>query len=406
MMSFHSARARHSSAKGKSPKAKWAHTLGVVAGLLVFTSAAASQPQPNLRLLSAPHLPAWAAVSLSGSKAQAGQESPGSVSGTILSKGGSPIAGAMVTLTHRTGLAEQQAVSDDSGTFSFVNVAPGPFALSIKAPPFATQTYSGVLATGQNYVVPPIVLVLQTITTTVVVEPPTIMAEREVKSEEHQRVLGIVPNFYVTYTPHPVPLDFAQKLDLAWKSVTDPVTVLGVAGAAGFEQGKNWFRTYGQGAQGYGRRFGATYGDVFIGTFLDSAIMPTLLKQDPRYFYKGKGSWKSRLWYALTRSIVVKGDNGHWQPNYSVFLGSLATAGIANAYRPPRDQNVGFAFKAAGARMAETALANVFEEFFSRKLTPSLSHRNKASGKDYEAVSARCLSGRVPGQIGRGSSPH
>ena len=364
------------------PKAKWVLIVGAVACLLTFASPAASQGAACLRLSPPRFAVPGLSVGLPGLPAEASQESLGSISGTITSNEGNPIVGAEVTLTRGNQSTKQQIVSDDDGNFFFTNVVAGPFQLTITAPPFENQTYSGVLAAGQHELVPPIVLVLATVTTVVTVFPPAVEAAHEVKAEEKQRVLGFIPNFYVSYAPNPVPLSFKQKLDLAWKSTTDPITIGGVGVAAGIEQSKNWFSAYGQGAQGYGKRFGAAYSDVFIGTFLDTAVFPALLKQDPRYFYKGTGSWKSRLWYALSRSVIIKGDDGHWQPNYSTFLGSLATAGIANAYRTPKDQNVGFTFEAAGIRLAEAAFADVFEEFLSRKLTPSLSRHDKSrSGK-------------------------
>lgn len=356
----------------KSTKAQWIRFLGAVVGILLFASVAAAQRKASPPLL--PPLPVFpsATLRLSGSQTQPHEESPGSISGSLVAEGGSPVSGAQVALTRGFQSPVRRAVSSNAGTFSFSNVGAGPFELIVTADPFGTKTYSGVLKAGQKLVVPPITLVLQTVTTTVVVAPPEVIAQRQVKAEEHQRVFGFVPNFYVTYSAHPVPLDFKQKLNLAWKSVKDPITLLAIAGASGFAQERNWYSSYGQGAQGYGKRFAATYGTAAIGTFLDSVIMPTIFRQDPRYIYKGKGSWGSRLFYALSRSVMEKGDNGHWQPNYSAFFGSLATSGIADSYHPARDRTVGFAFEVAGARMAEVALANVFEEFFSRKLTPSL----------------------------------
>lgn len=170
----------------------------------------------------------------------------------------------------------------------------------------------------------------------------------------------------------------AQVVELARKTSVDPITVAGAAIGAGIEQERNWYRAYGQGTRGYAKRFGATYGNVADGLFLGSAVMPTLLKQDPCYFYKGTGRWSSRLCYALSGSLVTKGDNGHSQPNYSDFLGNLEAAGIACSYRPAKNRNVGFVFQAAGIGVAESALLNVFQEFVSRKLTPTLSRHNTA----------------------------
>lgn len=406
-MGFCDSEARYCSALSTPPKAKWVCILGVVAGFLVFASPAASQEEPRLCLASPSCLAAGSPPALPVFQPQASQQSPGRISGTISSKEGNPIVGAEVTLTRGNQSAKQQALSDDDGNFSFANVGPGPFQLDIMAPPFESQTYSDVLAAGQNYFVPLIVMPLATVTTVVTVYPPDVEAAHEVKAQEQQRVLGFIPNFYVSYAPNPVPLNFKQKLDLAWKSSTDPITIGSVAAGAGIEQAKNWFSAYGQGAQGYGKRLGAAYGDVFIGTFLGSAVFPALLKQDPRYFYKGTGSSKSRIWYALTRSVITKGGNGRWQPNYSNFLGNLAASGIENAYRTPKDQRVGFAFQSAGIRVAETAFANVFQEFFSRKLTPILSHRDKTRDPEARESAKRAASpGDSLDRFAAGNSPN
>jgi hypothetical protein len=346
--------------------------LGVVAGLLLFASVAAAHQAFNLVSLPVLRVSPRAGAPLSGSQTQPNQESAGTITGSLNAEGGSPVSGAQVVLTRGFNSPELRATSGDSGSFSFANVPPGPFELIITAEAFATQTYSGVLDPGQNLVVPAITLSLQTVTTTVIVSPPEVIAERQVKTELHQRVLGFVPNFYVTYSSNPVPLNFKQKVQLGWKSITNPMTVLALGGASGIAQARDWYSSYGQGAQGLGKRFAASYGTAAIGTFLDDVFMPTIFRQDPRYIYKGTGSWGSRLFYALSRAVLEKGDNGHWEPNYSGFLGSLGTAGISEAYYPARDRTAGYAFKVAGVRLAEIAVANVFEEFFSRRLTPSL----------------------------------
>jgi hypothetical protein len=108
------------------------------------------------------------------------------------------------------------------------------------------------------------------------------VAEEQIKDEEKQRVLGVVPNFYVTYTSGAVPLTPKQKFKLAGKTAVDPFTLVFVGGFAGIEQAQNRFSGYGQGAQGYAKRFGARYADTVTGTFIGGAILPSLLKQDPR----------------------------------------------------------------------------------------------------------------------------
>jgi hypothetical protein len=142
---------------------------------------------------------------------------------------------------------------------------------------------------------------------------------------------------------------------------------------AGGQQADNSFPGYGQGAAGYARRLGAAYGDQFIGTFVSSAILPSILKQDPRYFYKGTGTVKSRILYALERSVVTRGDNGRTQPDYSGILGSLATGAISNLYYPEGSQH-GFDTLLTNTLIGigTSAGVNLLQEFVFPKWTPKL----------------------------------
>jgi hypothetical protein len=268
--------------------------------------------------------------------------------------------------------------SNESGQFFFANIAPGPFQVTITATGFKTQAYPGTVRAGENCVVPQIALALATETTQVRVGPQ--IAEEQVKQEEKQRVLGVIPNFYVSYIPDPVPLAPKQKFELAWRTSIDPVTFVLTGAIAGVQQADNDFSGYGQGAQGYGKRYGASYADVVIGTFVGSAILPSLLKQDPRYFYKGTGSVRSRALYAVAQAVICKGDNGHWQPNYSGVLGSLAAGGISNLYYPASDRNgAALTFENTAIGIGESAAANLFQEFVIRKLTPSVTKHPPAT---------------------------
>jgi Carboxypeptidase regulatory-like domain len=312
------------------------------------------------------------------------QQSPdpnlaGNISGTVVDQTGTVVAGAKVKLTHEGQSQPQEVASDSSGEFSFANIAPGPFQLMITQPGLATQTYSGTLHSGEAYVVPRITLPLAPVITEVRVQPSqTEIAEDQIKQQEKQRVLGVIPNFYVSYVPNAAPLSSKQKFQLAWKNTVDPVT-FGVTGAiAGIEQWQNDFSGYGGGAQGYGKRYGASYADLVSGTFIGSAILPSLLKQDPRYFYKGTGTTKSRILYAMANAVICKGDNGRWQPNYSDILGSIAAGGISNLYYPASDRNgVGLTFETALIGIGATAGVNILQEFVVRKITPNLPNHNR-----------------------------
>jgi hypothetical protein len=223
------------------------------------------------------------------------------------------------------------------------------------------------------YFVPAGGLAPATLSTEVQVEAPrTEVAEEQVKAQEKQRVLGAIPNFYVSYDPNAVPLTSKLKFQLAWKTMIDPVTFALTAIGAGVQQSQNTFSGYGQGAQGYAKRFGASYVDDATSTFIGSALLPSLLKQDPRYFYKGTGSTRSRVLYAIANSVICKGDNQRWQPNYSAILGGLASGGISNLYYPPKDRGAALVFENTLIGTGTTAVLNLFQEFVVKRFTPHL----------------------------------
>ena len=297
---------------------------------------------------------------------------PGIVSGTIVDQTGAAVGAAHVKLTSSGSAPSQETQSNGDGQFSFANVAPGPFQITIASEGFATQTVTGALNSGQTYVVAQITLPVAAESTQVqVVVPRAEVAEAEMKVEEKQRVFGVVPNFYVSYDPDATPLDSKQKFQLAWRTLIDPVT-FGITGAiAGIQQADHDFSGYGQGAAGYGKRYGASYADLVSGTLIGSALLPSVLKQDPRYFYRGTGSKRSRVFYAIANSVICKGDNKHWQPNYSSILGSLAAGGISNLYYPKEDRGAELTFENALIGIGAAAGANLLQEFLIPKLTPN-----------------------------------
>ena len=334
---------------------------------------ALAQSQPLL-IDSGPEFRSLRAMDTVGA---ARQDSPdrqvtATISGTVVDRTGGVVTGARVKLSRGSQAASQDVTSDTDGRFSFGAVPPGPFQLTIAADGFATQNSSGELHPGENYSVPAIALVVAAASTEVQVSlSPREEAEAEIKDEEKQRVLGVVPNFYVTYNHAAVPLRPKQKFELAWKEIIDPLSFGVTAAVAGIEQGTNAFGGYGQGAQGYGKRYGASYADLVTSTFIGSAMLPSLLKQDPRYFYKGTGSVRSRILYALAASVICKGDNGHWQANYSAIAGSLASGGISNLYYPEADRNgAALTFEKALIGIGSSAATNLLQEFVIRKLTP------------------------------------
>jgi hypothetical protein len=301
----------------------------------------------------------------------------------VVDRTGSVIPGARIKLTREDPSLHQEAISDSDGQFYFGSLSPGHFQLTISSTGFEAQSAAGMLHEGEDYVVAPVTLAVAASASTVrVTMTPTEIAEAEIKDEEKQRVLGVIPNFYVTYNPAAVPLHASQKFELAWKATVDPVN-FGLNGAiAGIQQATNSFRGYGQGSQGYAKRYGASFADSVTGTFIGSAILPSLLKQDPRYFYKGTGSRRSRFFYAIANAVICKGDNAHWQPNYSGLLGSLAAGGISNLYYPEQDRDVTITFENALIGIGATAANNVLQEFVIRKFTRNAPTYKPASPPD------------------------
>ena len=352
--------------------------LGLGAILLAMTGSASAQEAGNIPVAA----PSGSVADLNANSPSSGllqsdQTQSGAIRGTIADKTGTLLGGVRVELTREGQSAGVEVVSGEDGQFEMVNVAPGTFRLTFMVINFKTQTYTGTLHSGEVLQVPQITMELATEVTTVKVEATQVeIAQEQIHEQEKQRVLGVIPNFYVTYEANAVPLNTRQKFELAWKSTLDPATFVITGVTAGAQQATNAYSGYGQGAQGYAKRYGATYGDIVIGTFIGSAILPSVLKQDPRYFYKGTGTFRSRFWYAMYNSVMCKGDNGHWQVCYSSLLGSLAAGGISNAYYPESDRGVGLTFQNFGVGIAATAGVNLLQEFVLRKLTPHAGKNN------------------------------
>lgn len=315
---------------------------------------------------------------ISTASIQKTDQQQGTIRGTVVDQSGAVVLGARVSLTRSGEPLSSEVLTGSDGQFSFTAIAPGPFQIIVNAVGFALQTSSGILHPAENYTASTIALTVAMDVTNVEVGLPQVeVAEEQMKVEEKQRVLGVLPNFYVSYIPNAVPLTSKQKFRLAAKTVVDPFTFVFVGGSAGVEQWQNHFRGYGQGAEGYAKRFGAGYADTVSGTFIGNAILPSILKQDPRYFYKGTGSIRSRFLYAIANAFICKGDNGHWQPNYSAIGGGLAAGGISNLYYPSQDRNgVQLTFENAAIGTAGTAFSNVLQEFLIKKLTPRIPHNN------------------------------
>jgi hypothetical protein len=293
------------------------------------------------------------------------------LSGTVTDTDEAIISNAQITLEDSETKTSRTTQSDDTGAFSFLAVAPGRYFVRITAPGFAAWKVEDVLIhAGANLVLPPIVLGVESIRSTVDAITQEDLAEQQISAEVKQRIIGVLPNFYVSYISDAAPLTRKQKFKLALKVTVDPVTFLTTGVTAGIEQAQNDFSGYGEGFEGYAKRYGATYGTRVASTFFGAALLPSLLHQDPRYFYRGKGRIVTRALYAVSTVVICKGDNGHWQPNYSNVLGNLAAGGMSSLYYPASDRhNAQVTVENVLIGVGSGAIGTLFQEFLLKHLT-------------------------------------
>ena len=189
-------------------------------------------------------------------------------------------------------------------------------------------------------------------------------AAEQLKLEERQRVLGVIPEFNTVSGEGILPLTAGQKFELAFKSATDPFAFFGAGADAGYSQLTNAYPGYGQGAAGYGKRYGASFADSFDGTIIGNAALPALFHEDPRYFRKATGSIGRRILYAVYSTVRARSDRGKWVPNYGNILGNLAAGGISNLYYPATDRGASLTIQRAFTVTAEGAFGALGYEFW------------------------------------------
>jgi hypothetical protein len=309
-------------------------------------------------------LPAGAALALEL------QQVTGTVAGAVADDTGAPVAHATLTLAAEGG-TPLHGTTDAAGRFSFANVPPGRFQLIVAAPGFVAQTLTARVAAGEVTNLPEIRLRLAAHAVSIDVTPSIVeIAERQIAEQEQQRVFGVLPNFYVSFVPDAAPLNPRQKFQLSWKARTDPVQFAFVGLVAGVQQWRDAYPGFGDGATGYAKRYAAAYATVWTRSLITQVALPSVLRQDPRYFYRGTGSKRSRVLYALSRSVVRKGDNGRWQPNYSGILGSLASGAVSNFYYPEEDRRgARLMLQNTAIGIAGGAVGHVTQEFLYARFT-------------------------------------
>jgi hypothetical protein len=292
--------------------------------------------------------------------------------GTVTALNGNIVPGARVVVEGATPNDRRTASSDEKGFFEFDGLTPGtPYHVTVSAKGFADWKSPAIpLNPGQYFIVKDCNLNIEEVKTTVTVGGASSveLATEQLKVEETQRVFGIVPNFYVVYDKNAAPLTAKMKFQLALKTSVDAVTFIGVGIIAGLDQATDR-PDYVQGAKGFGQRLGASYADGTSDIMIGGAILPALLHQDPRYYYQGTGTKKSRAFHAMASAFICKGDNGRWEPNYSTVGGDLASSALTMAYYPDSDRSASTVFGSFLIDTGERVAANLAQEFLFRKLT-------------------------------------
>jgi hypothetical protein len=308
-----------------------------------------------------------------GDTAQGTQGAEAAVSGTVLDASGGAVSGAQITLTESGGPGESDrrtTVAGADGTFAFSDLAAGSYTIAINAQgfqPYASATI--VLTPRQAFQVPAIALSIAAINTAVDVRPTEVVAAEQVKAQEQQRVFGAIPDFYTSYVWNAAPLNTTQKFSLALRKTFDPVAFIGISIGAGIEQATNFYPGFGQGVEGYGKRWGALFVTGRTTDILSRAVFPSLFHQDPRYFYQGTGSAWSRIGHAVGDAFVARSDSGHLMPNYSYVLGNISSAALSNLYYPDSSRGAGLILTNAAIGIGGRAAQNLVREFVFKRFT-------------------------------------
>jgi carboxypeptidase family protein len=298
----------------------------------------------------------------------------GSILGTVVDTSDDPIPGATVVLQGPAG-DRLTVVTKDDGGFAFHEATSGiAYQMTVTAEGFAEWTSSIAVEPGQENTLADIKLRILAVQRAVTVSYSSKeVAVQQLKAEEQQRILRFIPNPYVVYDPHPEPLTAKMKFELAYKDFTHPVFFVRVGAWAGVQQANDTPK-YRQGAIGYGERFGAGLADATTEGLFGNAILPSLLHQDPRYFYQGTGTKWSRSRHAMLAAFVCKGDNGASQPNYSTWGGSLIASSISTTYYPDSNRGPGHVFRTFGIGMSLHVVSSLAQEFIFDKFTSRGKH--------------------------------
>ncbi len=216
--------------------------------------------------------------------------------------------------------------------------------------------------------------------------------EKELRrKEQSQRIAGVLPSFGSTSRMDAPPLTSGEKFHLMRKSAFDWAPFVTVALQAGVSQAQNNFEGYGQGAQGYGKRYGAAFADQVSSQFFSNYLYPALLKHDPRYFRLGEGSVGHRTWYSLKQEFVCHTDKGGRSFNWSNVLGAFSSGAISNIYYPEGDRGAGLTLSRGAFAVGFGSVGGLITEFYP-DVEAKFFHKHKKA----EATAATTVPARSP----------
>ena len=286
-------------------------TFSLLAGWPSNLQAQNAQVAQTIDAQALPDAPGYLSQEAPGNR-PAGPAAPSTIEGTVVNTNGDVVEGARVILSEPGGAHPRTTESGSNGQFAFEGLPGGTFRLTVSGQGMGTVVSEGItVEAGETRFLPKVILPFNAGVTEVrVTANQEEIAEEEVHLEESQRVLGIVPNFYSSYDWNAPPLSAKQKFQLAWRSEIDPMTFAGAAAVAGAEEYRGIYPGYGTGFRGFGKRFAAQYANDFDSRMIGSAVLPSLLHQDPRYFYKGTGSTRSRARMRFGRHLSAVATTG------------------------------------------------------------------------------------------------
>jgi hypothetical protein len=351
--------------------------------LLVVGGCAWSVPaqQASRSLIPAadlPDAPGFGGGAQATGEAATGQSpvaAPAMIEGTVVDPNGDVVQGAEVTLEGTNPADRREQVSGSNGQFTFNGLEPDTYKITVTGKGMGRVVSPNLqVHAGETRFLPQLVLPVNGGVTEVRVmgnqkQIEEEEAEEDLHIEESQRVLGVVPNFYSAFDWNAPALDTKQKFKLAFRDEIDPITILGAAMVAGGEEYKKMYPGYGSEVGGFGKRFVAQYVNDWDSRMMGSAVLPSLFHQDPRYFYKGTGTIRSRTLYAIKSAIICRGDNGKPEFDFSHIGGDLAAGGLANLYYPEANEGVALVFTNTAIEVAGMAGTNLIREFVLRGIT-------------------------------------